>query len=58
METPAGTGRVVEVKVLRERVTVKLEDGTLVRLAGPGLEPVEDDEERDRPTGRRGRRRR
>ena len=38
VDTPLGPGRVVEVKVLRELVSVELESGTTVELLGPRLE--------------------
>jgi hypothetical protein len=38
VETPLGPGHVVEVKVLRELVTVELDGGQTVELLGPGLE--------------------
>jgi hypothetical protein len=38
VDTPLGPGRVIEVKVLRELVTVELESGTTVELLGPRLE--------------------
>lgn len=38
VETPRGPGRVVEVKVLRELVTVALASGETVELFGPRLE--------------------
>jgi hypothetical protein len=37
VETPLGPGRVVEVKVVRELVTVELDGGQTVELLGPGL---------------------
>ena len=39
--TPNGPGQVIEVKVLRGQVTVRLEDGATVALAGSPLVPVE-----------------
>jgi cell fate regulator YaaT (PSP1 superfamily) len=41
VETPNGPGQVIEVKVLRRQVTVRLGDGSIVALAGSPLAPVE-----------------
>ena len=40
VETPTGRGRVIQVKVLRELVTVKLEGGAVVELAGSQVAPA------------------
>jgi len=59
VETVLGRGRVVQVNVVRERVTVEREDGSPVELVGPDLAPAPPEEPRaERPRGRRRRRRR
>ncbi len=58
VETPNGPGQVIEVKVLREQVTVRLEDGAIVALAGSPLAPVEPETDDTRGGERGGRSRR
>jgi cell fate regulator YaaT (PSP1 superfamily) len=58
VQTPAGPGRVVRVQVLRERITVQMDEGTVLRFVGPDLQPLEEDEDEERRRPRPGRRRR
>jgi cell fate regulator YaaT (PSP1 superfamily) len=56
--TPNGPGQVIEVKVLREQVTVRLGDGSIVALAGSPLVRVEPQPDDTRGGVRGGRSRR